>query len=96
MPKFPFELKVTSGLIVAVWSSIFELKRVYETEGVEAYSKLIEDLTIFDPVRAVRAMGAFFPDDVRETLKDVMAERGMTREDLEEIIKKARGRNRPQ
>jgi hypothetical protein len=36
-------------------------------------------------------MGAFFPGDVREALKDSMAESGITIEDLREMLKKAGG-----
>jgi hypothetical protein len=33
-------------------------------------------------------MGAFFPNEVRETLKDKMAEEGLTEEDVREMAKK--------
>jgi hypothetical protein len=36
-------------------------------------------------------MGAFFPDMVRETIKDHMAEIGMTEDDLRELIQKLEG-----
>jgi len=33
-------------------------------------------------------MGAFFPDMVREAIKDQMAETGMTEDELAELIRK--------
>jgi hypothetical protein len=36
--------------------------------------------------------GAFFPDLIREALKDEMAEHGITQEDLKELL---RSRERP-
>jgi uncharacterized NAD(P)/FAD-binding protein YdhS len=33
-------------------------------------------------------MGAFFPDMIREKIRDMLAEEGITREDLEEIVRK--------
>jgi len=41
-----------------------------------------------DPIAYVRVIGAFFPDMVREQIRDVMAEQGMTKEDLRELIRK--------
>jgi hypothetical protein len=38
----------------------------------------------------VRVYGAFFPDKLRKTIKDVMAAEGMTVADLTEIIEKAK------
>jgi hypothetical protein len=38
----------------------------------------------------MRIYGAFFPDKLRNTIKDVMAAEGMTFEDLKDIIKKAK------
>ena len=44
-----------------------------------------------DPFAYVRVMGALFPDIVRENIKDMMAERGMTEEDSRELIRKLEG-----
>jgi hypothetical protein len=41
-----------------------------------------------DPVRATRVVGAFFPDLVRETVRDLLAEKGITVEDLREMLQK--------
>ena len=44
-----------------------------------------------DPVRYVRVIGAFYPDMIREEIKDSMAERGITEEDIRELIQKLEG-----
>jgi hypothetical protein len=36
----------------------------------------------------MNVMAAFFPDMIREVIKDSMAERGMTEDDLRELIRK--------
>ena len=41
-----------------------------------------------DPMRAVCVMGAFYPNEVREAIKDQMAEIGMTEEYLRELVRK--------
>jgi hypothetical protein len=44
-----------------------------------------------DPIRYVVVIGAFFPDMMRETIRDQMAEAGITEEDLRELIQKLEG-----
>ena len=43
-----------------------------------------------NPVRAIRVIGAFFPTLVDETIKDVMADRGITEDDIRDMIQKAK------
>ncbi len=40
-----------------------------------------------EPIRLTAVMDAFFPDMIRETLKDAMAKTGMTEEDLCDLIR---------
>ena len=44
-----------------------------------------------DPINFVHIMSAFFPDMVRETIKDGLAEVGMTEDDVRELIQKLAG-----
>jgi hypothetical protein len=44
-----------------------------------------------DPIRYVVVIGAFFPDMMRETIRDQTAEAGITEEDLRELIQKLGG-----
>ena len=71
----------------ADWATINELHRAYERKGAKGFGIAIEKLAS-DPIRYVRIMGAFFPDMIREAIRDSMAERGITPEDLEELIRK--------
>jgi len=50
----------------------------------KAMSKLLEA----DPIRYMNVIAAYFPDMVRELIKDQMAEIGMTEQDLRELVRK--------
>jgi hypothetical protein len=76
----------TLGLTDADWAEINKLRRVCETEGTKALTKALDEL---DPIRCFRIMAAFFPERVYNTMKDVMAEKGITEDDLKEIVRKA-------
>jgi hypothetical protein len=76
----------TSGLTDADWAEINKLRRAWETEGTKALTKEVLEL---DPIRCFRIMAAFFPVSVYNTIKDVLAEKGITEDDLKEIVRKA-------
>jgi hypothetical protein len=81
------EIQDISGLTDADWAEINMLRRAYESGGTKALSKALDRLAK-DPIRHVRVMGAFFPDMVREAIKDQMAETGTTEDELAELIRK--------
>ena len=83
----PFKVENSEGLTDADWVEINRLKRAYEAGGQKALSKAFAELAK-DPVQYVRVVGAFFPNDVREAIKDEMAEQGMSKDDLRELIRK--------
>ena len=83
------EIQDISGLTDADWAEINMLRRAYESGGTKALSKALDRLAK-DPIRHVRVMGAFFPDMVREAIKDQMAETGMTEDELAELIESLR------
>jgi hypothetical protein len=84
-----FEIKDSSGLTDADWAEINKLREAAK-RGTRAVKSAIAALSA-DPVMYVRVMGAFFPDDIREAIRDEMAESGMTAEDLRELIAKLEG-----
>ena len=86
--SFDLEVVDTAGLTDADWAEINRLKSHYETGGRNALSKALAELGETDPVRSIRVLSAFFPDTVREALRDSMAEQGITAEDLRELIRK--------
>jgi hypothetical protein len=80
------EVVDSSGLTDADWTTINKLRRTIERggEGFAAELKKLER----DPLRYVRVIGAIFPDMVREAIRDALAEKGISADDLSEIIEK--------
>ena len=87
MSDSDFEIADTSGLTDADWAEINKLRRIWETKGTKALTKAFDQL---DPGRCFRIMAAFFPERVYNTIRDQMAEKGITEEDLKEMARKAR------
>jgi len=81
----PLGIVDSSGLADADWVEINKLKSAYETGGMKALSKAFDELSA-DPVRALRVFGAFRPVEVREAIRDKMAELGITPEDIREML----------
>jgi hypothetical protein len=78
MADEPFGVADSSGLTDADWVNINGLRRAYKTNGKEALSAALGKLAKEDPIRYVRVIGAFFPETMREAIRDEMTERGMT------------------
>ena len=74
----------TSLLTDADWAEINNLSRAYKSGGDIALRKASRELAEH-PNRWVRVFNAFFPDRLREALKDEMARTGITEEDLLEL-----------
>jgi len=85
--EFP-DIVDTTGLTDADWAEINKLRQAYETDGPKALSKAIAELANNDAIRYITIMAAFFPDMVREQIRDNMAEAGITEQDLRELIRK--------
>jgi hypothetical protein len=85
-----FEVQDTSGLTDVDWAEINKLRKAYKRGGRKAFEIALDQLAK-DPIRYAVVMGAFFPDMVRETIRDQMAEAGLTEEDLRELIQKLEG-----
>ena len=80
----------TSGLTDADWAEINKLRRAYETGGESALLAAVQEL-MKDPVRCTRVIGAYYPEKIREALKDKAAEAGLTIEDAQDLLRKAEG-----
>jgi len=63
-----FEIVDASLLTDADWTEINKLKRAYEIGEAKAVPKALYELFI-DSERAVRILGAFYPDIVREAIR---------------------------
>src|SRR5262245_15899354 len=81
----PLEVVDSSGLTDDDWAKINRLRDLYESGGPKALSKAFRELAEADPIKCVHIMGALFPDMIRETVKDHLAENGMTEDDLREL-----------
>ena len=62
----------------------WSVEHAYETGGRKAIDLALKKLAK-DPVRFVVVIGALYPDMLRETIRDQMAEAGITEEDLRDI-----------
>jgi hypothetical protein len=87
------EVVDSTDLTDADWAEINKLKKAYDAGGATALSAALDALRERDPIQTVRVLGAFFPDLVRETAKDTLAEQGITKEDLLELIQKFQNPN---
>ncbi len=80
----------TSRLTDADWAEINKLHQAYESGGESALLAAIQEL-MKDPVRCTRVIGAYFPEKMREALKDAAAVAGVTIEDLRDLLRKLEG-----
>jgi len=81
----------STTLETVVWAKINRLRDPYESGGSKALSKALDELAEADPITFMHIMSAFFPDLVRERIKDDLAENGMTEDDMRELIQKLEG-----
>jgi hypothetical protein len=80
----------TSGLTDADWVEINKLHQAYESGGESALLAAFQEL-MKDPVRCSRVIGAYFPEKMREALKDAAADAGVTIEDLRDLLRQREG-----
>jgi hypothetical protein len=78
----------TSCLTDADWTNLNKMRHVYSEGGKEALKAAMLDLSESDLVSYTRVIGAYFPNELRNALKDAMAESGMTLDDLKEMNRK--------
>jgi hypothetical protein len=77
-----------SGLTDADWSEIGKLQRAYAEGGPPALNAGLLDLHNKDVFRHAAVCAAFWPDEMREAIRDQMAEAGIDADDLRELIRK--------
>lgn len=83
----PFEVADPSRLTDHDWAEINKLRKAYQEGGKQALHEAYNELGK-NPVRYLRVVSAFYPREVRESIRDAMAKRGMTVEDVLELIRK--------
>lgn len=87
-PEWDAEPVDTSHLTDADWAAINDLKRAYSDGGAKALSVAMGKIAEEDPIRYLNVIGAYFPEMLAETIKDSIAEAGMTEEDIRELVRK--------
>jgi hypothetical protein len=87
MADDPFEVIDSSGLTDADWAEINKLQQAYKEGGKRALNKAMAAVAK-DPIRFASVIGAFFPEMIREAIKDAVAEAGLTEEDLREMVRR--------
>lgn len=85
------EIADTSGLTDRDWAEINKLKQAWEAGGQRALNKAVDNLAA-DPIRYMTIIGAFFPQMVTDAIKDEMAEKGVTVEEVRALMEKVRGK----
>ena len=87
--KRTFELEIANSLHLTDgdWTELNKLKRAFEDGGKTALAKAVEQLGD-DPIRYVNVMAAVFPEMIREKLKDLLADAGITADDAHELLQK--------
>jgi hypothetical protein len=76
-----------SSLTDADWASLNALRRAYERNGSHDFAEELKKLAS-DPLQYIRVVGAVFPNMIRESIRDVLADKGITHDDLKEIVRK--------
>lgn len=82
----PFHIADPAALTDAIWLEINKLRAAFETGGHEALQQAYRELGK-DPVRYIRVMSAIYPNEVQVSMKDAMAKRGLTEQDILDAVR---------
>jgi hypothetical protein len=82
------EIVDTSGLSDSHWTEINKLLRAFDEGGDEAFWSAVDDLGKRDPIDQCLILSSFFPEMMRELLKDAAAASGMSEEDIRDLQRK--------
>jgi hypothetical protein len=89
----PFDVVDPCGLTDADWTEINKLRRAYDAGGQKALTRAYRELGK-DPVRYIRVMKAIHPVEVLAAIKDAVAKRGLTEQDIMKAVKSRASRFR--
>src|SRR5262245_55972881 len=78
----------TSHLTDADWAEVNRIWRAWQIGGKKELNKVLAELAKTDPIRYLHVMHAYFPQMVTDAVKDSMAEKGMTEDDIRELVRK--------
>ena len=83
----PFQIAEASALTDADWVEINKLKLAFETGSQVALQQAYRELGR-DPVQYIRVMSAIYPNEVRASIKEAMAKRGLTKQDILNAVRR--------
>jgi hypothetical protein len=84
-----------SLLTDADWAELNKLRKAYEAGGKSALYKAYRELGS-NPVQYVRVMSAFCPSEVRASIREAIAKRGLTGQDILQAVRKRESTPRDQ
>jgi hypothetical protein len=83
----PFQIADPSALTDADWTEINKLRVAFETGSPEALQQAYRELGK-DPVQYIRVMSALYPSEVRASIREAIAKRGLTEQDILQAVRK--------
>jgi hypothetical protein len=86
--QLELEFADESGLTDSDWAEIEKLKCAYDSGGEKGLSKAVDKLEAKDIIQFITVVGAFYPDRVKEIIKNEMAEGSLASDDLRELLRK--------
>ena len=86
--QLELEFADESGLTDSDWAEIEKLKCAYDSGGEKGLSKAVDKLEAKDIIQFITVVGAFYPDKVKEIIKNEMAEGSLASDDLRELLRK--------
>jgi hypothetical protein len=87
-----FEVVDPTGLTDADWAEINKLEKAWNEGGTAALKRAMDVLGQGDSVRTIRIYAALFPHEIREAIRDFLAEIGVTEDDLRELLQELENR----
>jgi hypothetical protein len=87
-PDLPPVVVDSEDLTNTDWAEINKLKRAFENGGSKAFWEAMDRLGEDDLGTQVHIAGAFWPEMVKDLIKDAIADAGMTEEDIREVMRK--------
>ena len=82
------EVVDTGGLTDADWTAINKVIHAHRARGMDGFWDELEKLGDDNLILQITIVGAFFPEVIREAIKDEMAEQSITVEDLRNLVKR--------
>ena len=86
--KSKLEVVDTRGLTDGDWAAINMVIRAHRAGGMDGFWDELEKLGDDNLILQITIVGAFFPDVIREAIKNEMAEQNITVEDLRNLVKR--------